>query len=276
MHRRTTIDTPPPVAVTRQRPGSASAFTLVELLVVIGIITVLIAILLPALSKATESARATQCASNLRNIGTAVQAYVQDNRGYYPMAVYYSYLNGGAPGNYTVMGWVGQKGNGGGSYSNLSAMDRPLNRYLGNYTANSPVPIADCPSDDQAGPLSDYAFYGSSYGMNIYGLEDPNCPYPSLQGYATINSSKVISPTRLVIMAEHQADAFVWPSNTVLTPAYTHYVKINYKNGRWNLLYADYHVAAPYVYPPSGIPDPNSWNGLDTNAEDADYSYVND
>ena len=43
-----------------------------------------------------------------------------------------------------------------------------------------------------------------------------------------------------------------------------------------NLLYADYHVASPYVYPPNGISDPNWWNGLQTNAEDADYSYVND
>jgi prepilin-type N-terminal cleavage/methylation domain-containing protein len=64
---------------------SQRGFTLVELLVVIAIISVLISILLPALSKATESARSVQCASNLRNIGTAVQAYVQENRGYYPM-----------------------------------------------------------------------------------------------------------------------------------------------------------------------------------------------
>ncbi len=55
------------------------AFTLIELLVVISIIALLIAILLPALSKARESARDTQCLTNLKQIGFAMQAYAVDN-----------------------------------------------------------------------------------------------------------------------------------------------------------------------------------------------------
>src|ERR1051326_8141397 len=61
-----------------RKPGNMRAFTLIELLVVIGIISILAAILFPVFARAREAARKVMCISNLRQIGTAIQMYVQD------------------------------------------------------------------------------------------------------------------------------------------------------------------------------------------------------
>ncbi|HSZ54368.1 MAG TPA: prepilin-type N-terminal cleavage/methylation domain-containing protein [Tepidisphaeraceae bacterium] len=62
------------------------AFTLVELLVVIGIIALLIALLLPALNSAREHARSAKCLSNLRQLGQAAYFYAQSNRDFFPIS----------------------------------------------------------------------------------------------------------------------------------------------------------------------------------------------
>ncbi len=69
--------------ITHKRPMSAG-FTLVELLVVIGIIAILIGVLLPVISRARDAALTTQCASNLRQDGIAVNQYLSDYHGFLP------------------------------------------------------------------------------------------------------------------------------------------------------------------------------------------------
>jgi prepilin-type processing-associated H-X9-DG protein/prepilin-type N-terminal cleavage/methylation domain-containing protein len=90
----------------KSRISQLSGFTLVELLVVIGIIAVLTSMLLPAFNKARAQARNTVCLSNLRQLGIGLNAYANDNRGRIAIGArledndlyrWYQFLNGKLP-----------------------------------------------------------------------------------------------------------------------------------------------------------------------------------
>ena len=82
---------------SRREPTSCSAFTLVELLVVIGIIAVLLAILLPAMARVRRQVRVTNCMSNQRQLLAAAMMYANDNGGALPIPQH--------PPGYPVVGW---------------------------------------------------------------------------------------------------------------------------------------------------------------------------
>jgi prepilin-type processing-associated H-X9-DG protein len=84
----------PPLPPRPRRRRRAAAFTLVELLVVIGIIAILVGVLLPALGAARQQARAVACLSNIRQIAVAAQMYAQESRVY---VTYVPAMNGNPP-----------------------------------------------------------------------------------------------------------------------------------------------------------------------------------
>lgn len=147
-----------PAAVSRREKEAVvvrKAFTLVELLVVIGIIALLAALLMPALHSARESARQTQCASNLRTIAIGINLYAQEHAGWLP-----------GPGGEPQQPWDWIYWYGAPPYDTFAG--GPINRYIGSTDPS----LFRCPSDPWATHTAMTASsrqpYYYSYQMNCF------------------------------------------------------------------------------------------------------------
>lgn len=150
------------------RCQKASAFTLVELLVVIGIIVVLATLLIGGMRTMTNRARSAQCMAKIKNIGAMFNTYASENNDLYPLFVFES----GAP--------------------RISNPYEEFKQYLGTDSFE----VWHCPADPGTGPHNDSLDITKatrSYSMNGY----------VGAGYSPLRRSGIAKPSRTILVAEN-------------------------------------------------------------------------
>lgn len=240
------------------------AFTLIELLVVIAIIAILAAILFPVFAQAKESAKQVVCASNIRQLGVAMQLYSNDaDDMWVPMSTY-SPLAGFAPQEV----WLGYDNNNapldGGFYGHVyeRAINPPRPGKLQPYTKSQD--IIRCPSMPSEWQTS-YAinfFYPMSSAESAYYATNPAAEFnefgPStrtkelISGVLSttgVNSSEIAEPSYTLAAWEHKAtvpacnflqspDWFGSPPDDQALKDHFHFL---HRNGS-NVLWCDTHT----------------------------------
>lgn len=209
---------------------SKAAFTLIELLVVIAIIALLAAMLLPAMSRAKESARTTQCLNHLRQLGVAVRLYADDHADEFPRSQHSAFVHGGMP-------W-----------------ERTLAPLLGSSTTawtNLLTGVYHCPTDRRTSPWS--------YGLNVYyelGPDDDYVGKPQTWRRVT----QVPRPAATILFAENASSAdHIMPHFWLSAKDATDLAAARHKQ-RANYAFADGHAALHPLERVFRLPETDLWN----------------
>ncbi len=205
------------------RPRRPAGFTLIELLTVIAIIGILAAILIPVVGKVRESARKSQCASQLRGIHQAITLYMGESRNFYPPA-YGGVIN-------TSLTWWWYKA------------DSPLAAYVGSGGAGKRAWIdhSICVTGRAEANVEPPGVPGYPYVVNYNVM--PN--YNASIAFKAIPSSAVARPSQTILMAD-SGRAGVWGVGfSNVTPEANNWSRVVEIHGeRTNVLWCDGHVTA--------------------------------
>ncbi|HZZ44567.1 MAG TPA: prepilin-type N-terminal cleavage/methylation domain-containing protein [Tepidisphaeraceae bacterium] len=227
------------------------AFTLVELLVVIGIIALLISILLPTLSTARQAANTAVCASNIRQLATASLLYAIENHGYFPPA-HLDFLTT------NLDRWHGTRPN---TSAPFDFSTSRLRRYL--YTPN----IKQCPAFEPAAPGFEASAGGYGYNNHYIGSStaDQGWSTDSVNTPAKLNmirnpSSKILfADTAMAVGSTIIEYSFAEPPTAdglTTSPS----LQFRHRN-RCNIAFADGHVTAElfqWTYPTNAYGSDNT------------------
>ncbi len=190
------------------------AFTLVEILVVIGILSLLLAILLPVLARVRAAGRSSVCLSNLRQLGMAVELYTQD---------YEHYPRGLDPADkFTPEIWAGHPD----AHGDVLAATPLLTEVLASYVKNSA--LWHCPSDFGF-DITDITGLALDARPSCYEKFAMSYFYRSEITLLNLRQEHLPRPTETHVLAD--ADG-LWHGTGIL----------GYTNRRYNVLFADGHA----------------------------------
>jgi prepilin-type processing-associated H-X9-DG protein/prepilin-type N-terminal cleavage/methylation domain-containing protein len=223
-----------------QRPRGKSALTLMELLVVIAIIAILAALLLTAVSKAKGKAYQIQCVSNLRQLGLALNGFVQENH-VYPLDVNVDVVKGGYSAHYD--NWT----------EALSYEELGIPKSVVPYFTNG---VWNCPSTrwkENQVPGNTMGIW-FSYGYNFLGLNSPGKNEATGLGGRTTSNYGLLAPpvgeSEVVTPSEMIAIGDGFDGNPVIQRASWRDAQ-KYSNtssrhqGKANVVFCDGHVESP-------------------------------
>ncbi len=175
-------------------------FTLIELLVVVAIIAVLVAILLPGLQRARESARSTVCASQEKQMGYALRMYLDDNTQTYPAASK-KHMTGDADQGYTwreaIYDYLGM-----GKYGSLGPYSSAASQNVTIYTCPSDLEYPSYELTPRRASYSANRHYTKTTGTVDGVMDRDDAVAPDYQSYKYRKESYVSDPVGTFVVVD--------------------------------------------------------------------------